>query len=151
MLLNLLSHYLQNQATQTQSAPRVQGDLNTNDQGISSGSDQYQPSPRAILISAIASEFDVTSLSSQDINRLQDRIQQYGLLNQHDLKIFGKLHASGDEAENSPPEAINALDHINQLSSNESQDLPYRSRKALARVQTLIHNLASATPSTISH
>lgn len=146
MLLNLLNNYLQNQTTGSSSSTAVRNNSPLQDSTEATGPGQYEPSPRAIMISAVAMEFDVTSLSSQDLNRLQDRIQQYGLLSQHDLKILGKLHSGSDEND-MPPQAINALDNIDQLSDRLSQELPYNSRKALQRVQTLIHNLASANPS----
>lgn len=167
MLLNVLNQYLQNQLNQ----PAVSGVAATNTKAASTAttnSDPYEPSARAIMISAVATEFDVTDLSSEDLNHLQDRLQQYGLLNQSDVRILARLHVRDPETGSRstagmPSEAdtadtelpieetgsnrINAFDDINRLRAEEAGSMPYQSRQALYRVQTLIHNLESAARS----
>lgn len=150
MLLNVLNQYLQNQLTQ----PAVTGvnvTASSTEKSVQPGADPYEPSARAIMISAVASEFDVTDLSGEDLNRLQDRLQQYGLLNQSDVKILSRLHVRDNETERMSAEPvdshINAFDDINRLRSEQASSMPYQSRQALYRVQTLIHNLESATRS----
>lgn len=150
MLLNVLNQYLQNQLTQS-AVTGVNATASSTDKTAQTGTDPYEPSARAIMISAVATEFDVTDLSSEELNRLQDRLQQYGLLNQSDVKILSRLHVREDEAEqvsdDSTDSRINAFDDINRLRSEQASSMPYQSRQALYRVQTLIHNLESAARS----
>lgn len=157
MLMNVLSQYLQNQTT-TQATPQQTtgaGAVQATSAGetATSGNALYSPSTRAILIGAVASEFDVTDLTPDDLNRLQDRLQQYGLLNQPDVKVLARLHqqpgngeshASAGDKTSTPNLRINAFEGLNQLHQEQSEQLPYQSRQSLQRVQTLIHNLESA-------
>jgi hypothetical protein len=162
MLMNVLSQYLQNQTT-AQATPQQATPQQTTGAGavqatsvgetVTSGNALYSPSTRAILIGAVAAEFDVTDLTPDDLNRLQDRLQQYGLLNQPDVKVLARLHqqpgrgesqeSAGDETSTQNPR-INAFEGLNQLHQQQSEQLPYQSRQSLQRVQTLIHNLESA-------
>ncbi|WP_221800066.1 hypothetical protein [Oceanobacter mangrovi] len=140
MLLGSLTSYLQNQANtplndseQVQQSAAVAKPANS---GISdNGQADYQPSTRAILISAIATDVDVTTLPADQLGQLQQTLQQYGLISQKDLTAFTQLRLSMTETSN------NALEALDQLANREQ---PYQSQQALKRVQTIFHNLNSA-------
>ncbi len=98
MLLNALTNYLSNQPA-TDSAASVAAPAAAKKDAESPVAedlkDLYQVSDRAVLISAVASEFDVTALSQNDLGKLQTRLQEYGLLNGRDLTGMQYLFQAG--------------------------------------------------------
>jgi hypothetical protein len=149
MQLNALSNYLQNQpmanaATSEGQAVEAAESAEEN-QTIDIGA--YSPSQRAILISAVAAEFDVTQLSDGDVANMQATLQKYGLLQGGDLAGFNLLHNARGQLEDG--ETLDALTLLNQKKERFEQDqVGYSQRVQVNRMHTLIENLASARPYT---
>ena len=101
MQLNALSNYLQHQPlgnNATSEAQGIEGISATEEKPLEPGA--YSPSQRAILISAVATEFDVEQLSQEQVGQLQLKLQQFGLLQGNDIGGFAILHnARGQLAE----------------------------------------------------
>ncbi len=99
MLLNALSNYLSNQPLSTENgaaavAPATPA-KEPEKEIAADLKDLYKVSDRAVLISAVASEFDVTDLSPDDIGRMQTRLQEYGLLTGRELNGMQYLFQAG--------------------------------------------------------
>lgn len=143
MQLNALSNYLQNQPLANNATPETQAAdaLAAERSVVEAGS--YNPSQRAILISAVASEFDVRQLQSQDVSRLQQKLQNYGLLQGSDISGFAPLHNARSLLQDS--EKLNALDLLNGMKQRfETDQISYSQRQQINQTHTLIENLASA-------
>lgn len=142
MQLNALSNYLQNQplsSGQTAEAQAVAaaGD----DKPLEAGA--YSPSQRAILMSAVAAEFDVQNLAQQEVGQLQLKLQQYGLLQGSDMSAFAVLHnARGQLQQDETLDALGLLGAIKQRF--DSDQIGYSQRQQIGRMHTLVENLASA-------
>lgn len=169
MLLNALTNYLSNQPA-TDSAASVAAPAAAKKDAESPVAedlkDLYQVSDRAVLISAVASEFDVTALSQNDLGKLQTRLQEYGLLNGRDLTgmqyLFqagaaqaGAAGADGVAAEiahevsneSEAREPLNALAVLENLRNNiAEQGGSFNFRQQIGQLHTLVSNLASARP-----
>jgi len=142
MQLNALSNYLQNQplsSGQTAEAQAVTaaGD----DKALEAGA--YSPSQRAILMSAVAAEFDVQKLAQHEVGQLQLKLQQYGLLQGNDMSAFAVLHnARGQLQQDETLDALGLLGAIKQRF--DSDQIGYSQRQQIGRMHTLVENLASA-------
>ena len=169
MLLNALTNYLSNQPA-TDSAASIAAPAAAKKDAESPVAedlkDLYQVSDRAVLISAVASEFDVTALSQNDLGKLQTRLQEYGLLNGRDLTgmqyLFqagaaqaGAAGADGVAAEiahevsneSEAREPLNALAVLENLRNNiAEQGGSFNFRQQIGQLHTLVSNLASARP-----
>lgn len=174
MLLNALTNYLSNQPA-TDSAASVAAPAAAKKDAESPVAedlkDLYQVSDRAVLISAVASEFDVTALSQNDLGKLQTRLQEYGLLNGRDLTgmqyLFqaGAAQAGAAQAgaagadgvatetahevsnESEAREPLNALAVLENLRNNiAEQGGSFNFRQQIGQLHTLVSNLASARP-----
>src|SRR5690554_4762048 len=94
-MLNAISNYLQQlpYPQQTPAEPvevsKLKEAANTTE-AAANKFDSYAPSTRVFLIGAVASDFNVRALSSQDVNALQHQVQQYGLLNGRELDAFSR-------------------------------------------------------------
>lgn len=108
-----------------------------------SGENPYAPSQRALLVSAVASDFDVRSLSSEESGALQQQLQQYGLVTTTELNAFSLINtARADLAEGETLDAVAILDDArNQFSERGTV---YSERQQITRLHTLMHNIASA-------
>lgn len=148
-MLNAISNYLQHLPFPQQSpagtaevskAPATDKKDSTDD---TSKLDGYAPSTRVLLIGAVASDFNVRSLSSEQVNGLQHQVQQYGLLNGRDLDAFSLLnnaHQQADDKDNL--DAVRYLDEAVQ--DFDSHNTPYSERQQILRLHRLMHNLDSA-------
>lgn len=179
MLLNALTNYLSNQPA-TDSAASIAAPAAAKKDAESPVAedlkDLYQVSDRAVLISAVASEFDVTALSQNDLGKLQTRLQEYGLLNGRDLTgmqyLFqaGAAQAGAAQAgdalagaagadgvatetahevsnESEAREPLNALAVLENLRNNiAEQGGSFNFRQQIGQLHTLVSNLASARP-----
>lgn len=141
-MLNALSSYLQNlphpsaQTATTSSvdaAPKAVEQLDNRD--------GYVPSSRAIMVSAIASDFDVRALERQDIGKLQLKLQQYGLLNGRDLDAYSLLSTQVQQESGDTVDAVAILDQATSFNENS---LPFSERQAVLHLHRLLHNLDSA-------
>ena len=165
MLLNALSHYLQNQPLTTDSgraeaAPAAQAIAETSSDSEVTAS--FQLSDRAILISAVANEFDVTALNTQDLGLMQNRLLEYGLLDPKMLGAMRYLHqtdptpgldaklpnegsATMTEASDFMQSDVNALTIMDNLrQSVTEQGGSFSTRQQINHLHTLMSNLASA-------
>lgn len=147
-MLNAISNYLQQlpYPQQTPTAPlevsKTKETTNTGEAEISK-LDDYAPSTRVFLIGAVASDFNVRSLSSQDVNALQHQVQQYGLFNGRELDAFSVLN-NAHQQENSMQDldAVSYLDTV--VKDFDSLNTPYSERQQIVRLHRLMHNLDSA-------
>lgn len=172
MLLNALTNYLSNQPVADASAglSATAAPAQATDTPVSEDlKDLYQVSDRAVLISAVASEFDVTALSQEDLGQLQTRLQEYGLLNGRALTGMQYLFQAGaaqagaaqagatqseetephlgqtDEAPEQPQGPINALEVLENLRNTiAEQGGSFSFRQQVGQFHTLVSNLASA-------
>ena len=167
MLLNALTNYLSNQPVADASAglSATAAPAQATDTPVSEDlKDLYQVSDRAVLISAVASEFDVTALSQEDLGQLQTRLQEYGLLNGRALTGMQYLFQAGaaqagatqseetephpgqtDEAPEQPQGPINALEVLENLRKTiAEQGGSFSFRQQVGQFHTLVSNLASA-------
>ena len=144
MQLNALSNYLQHQPlgnNATSEAQGIEGVSATEEKPLEPGA--YSPSQRAILISAVAAEFDVEQLSQEQVGQLQLKLQQFGLLQGNDIGGFAILHnARGQLAEGESLNALALLDVSRQRF--EIDQVGYSQRQQINQMQTLVENLASA-------
>lgn len=142
-MLNALSSYLQNlphpqpQVPAT-AATEVAGSLTADK---TANADGYVPSSRAIMVSAIASDFDVRALERQDIGELQLKLQQYGLLNGRDLDAYSLISTQLQVSDKETVDAVAVLDHASTFSDSNP---PFSERQGILHLHRLMHNLDSA-------
>jgi len=148
-MISALTNYLQNQplpssdtsvgaAPVTDSQAAENADSATNDA-------LYAPSQRALMVSAVASDYDVTSLTSEQTSGLQQRLQQYGLIGGTDLNAFAVINtARADMNEESTLNAVELLDGA--MDQFTERGASYSERQQITRLHTLMHNIASARP-----
>lgn len=146
-MLNALSSYLQQLplASHTATATTETGATKSADRLANSDfPDAYAPSARAILVSAVASDYDVRALNRQELGGLQRQLQQYGLLAGRDLDAFALINTQTNipTDNNDAIDAVQVLDQATQ-SFNE-RNTPYSERQNISRLHRLMHNLASA-------
>ena len=144
-MLNALSSYLQNQQnvrTPASAAGAVLGASTIDDNGEPvEGS--YMPSERMILVSAVATDYDVRALKRQEVGDLQQTLMQYGLLGGRDLDAFAFINTQFPE-ENAPS-VVNALGVLEQVTQEFTvRNLPYSGRQQVSNLYRLMHNLDSA-------
>ena len=146
-MLNALSSYLQQLplASHNAAATAETGAVGTAGKADTSDlPDAYAPSARAILVSAVASDYDVRALNRQELGGLQRQLQQYGLLVGRDLDAFALINTqtNAPDDDSSAIDAVQVLDQATQ-SFNE-RNTPYSERQNISRLHRLMHNLASA-------
>lgn len=155
-MLNALTSYLQQQAPPLPEHPAAEtapgnktgtaAAVTQTAQGknlSSSGNDPYSPSQRAVLVSAVASDFDVRSLPAGDVGHFQSRLQQYGLLDGRDLNAFALINTARAELDNDTVlDTVAILDKARQQFGERNTG--YSERQQINRLHTLIQNLASA-------
>lgn len=147
-MLNAISNYLQQlpYPQQTPAEPvevsKLKEAANTTE-AAANKLDSYAPSTRVFLIGAVASDFNVRALSSQDVNALQHQVQQYGLLNGRELDAFSVLNNAHLQEGSGPDlDAVNYLDSL--VKDFDSLNTPYSERQQIVRLHRLMHNLDSA-------
>lgn len=151
-MLNALTSYLQQQApvmpehNPVNTQPGSQVDTVTavqNKNDTNTGNNPYSPSQRALMVSAVASDFDVRSLPAGEVSNFQTRLQQYGLIDGRDLNALALINTARAELDDQTP-----LDTVAILSEARHQfgerGTGYSERQQINRLHTLIQNLASA-------
>lgn len=104
---------------------------------------EYAPSARALLLSAVASDFDVRALDGQAVSGLQTRLLQYGLIGGRDLDAFSMLNtARADLADTDTLDALAIVDSAKQDFSLRRTS--YTEQQQINRLHTLLKNLDSA-------
>ena len=148
-MLNAISNYLQNlpfpqqpQATAAEVGKANAVDKKDGAEDISN-LDAYAPSTRVLLLGAVATDFNVRSLSGEQVNGLQHQVQQYGLLNGRDLDAFSLLNTAHQLSDdNKELDAVSYLDKAVQ--DFDHKNTPYSERQQILRLHRLVHNLDSA-------
>lgn len=148
-MLNALSHYLQqiplpshDAARETAASAEV---ASASSAANDAGSGSYLPSARAVLVSAVAADFDVRALQGDDVSALQQKLQQYGLVSGRDLNAFAVIHTARTELGDSGSlDAVSLLDDVTRQFGE--LNTPYSERQQISRLHTLVHNLDSARP-----
>ena len=143
MQLGALSNYLQNQplGTGATSESAATGGVSDDQQPLETGA--YNLSQRAILVNAVASEFDVQQPETDDVGKLQLKLQQYGLLQGNDLGGFALLHNARGQLQTD--ENLDAVQLLNLAKQRfDADQVGYSERVQISRMHTLVENLASA-------
>jgi hypothetical protein len=143
MQLGVLSNYLQNQplGTGATSESAATDGVSDDQQPLETGA--YNLSQRAILVNAVASEFDVQQLETDDVGKLQLKLQQYGLLQGNDLGGFALLHNARGQLQTD--ENLDAVQLLNLAKQRfDADQVGYSERVQISRMHTLVENLASA-------
>lgn len=151
MLLSALSNYLQNQPTSSDvsagaareaaMAPVAAPAPEETPQGPS----LYEVSDRAVMVSAVATDFDVTALRAGDLGRFQTRLQEFGLLQGQNLNALGLIHTA--RAGLDEDATIDAMALVDQARTDaDNSGASYTQRQQISRLHTLFSNLASARP-----
>lgn len=145
-MLNALSNYLQNMPHPQQQVAASAAPAEVSTAARSNGAEVqegYVPSPRAIMVSAVASDFDVRALERQEIGSLQHKLQQYGLLNGRDLDAFSLLSVPTNGQDNT--HTIDAVDMLDQITAEfDTRNIPFSDRQNISHLHRLMHNLDSA-------
>ncbi len=146
-MLSALSHYLQQLPLAGQDTARPAGaapaTADSSGPATDTSSSPYAPSARAVLVSAVAADFNVRALSSPDVGALQGKLLQFGLLNGRDLDAFSVIHTARSDLEDG--QTLDALQLVDEISGQFSErQIPYSERQQIGRLQTLLHNLDSA-------
>lgn len=142
MLLNALTNYLQNQPPPLAQAP-VAADVDPKSEQTQALDDSgYAPSSRALMVSAVAHEFDVNHLTTDDVVKLQQRLQHFGLLQGRVGEAFSLLYAKQDEQ---PVDAVAVFKGAAERF--DAEQVGYAKRQSITQMHTLMSNLASARAS----
>jgi len=150
MLLNALSNYLQNQPvgsdlTSSQTAEAAPVSDASAPAKTPEGSSLYEVSDRAVMVSAVAADFDVTALKANELGNFQARLQEFGLLQGQGLNALSLIHTARAGLEDT--ETIDAMALLDQAqSSATSEGASYTRRQQINQLHTLFSNLASARP-----
>lgn len=144
-MLSALSNYLQNlplpsSDVATRETKETRALRSAEPQALLPG--DYSPSTRAILVSAVASDFDVQALSGEQVGDLQLTLQQYGLMHGHEFNAFSILNTARSEETDAP---LNALNLVKETTTRfDELGTPYSERQRINKLNTLLHNIASA-------
>jgi len=151
MLLNALTNYLQNQPPPSElpatAAPAAAPDAAKETQQ-DTGPTLYEVSDRAVMVSAVAAEFDITALNASDLSRFQNRLQEFGLIDSKGINALSLVHTArlnmneGDET--APINAKAIVDEAFELAAQPGTT--YSQRQQIHQLHTLFSNLDSARP-----
>lgn len=148
-MLNAISHYIQNQPYGSATAANESAESQATGTATKAGKPaplvmgDYTPSTRAVLVSAVASDYDVRALDAKSLGTLQNKLLQYGLIGGRDLDAFSVINvARGEQADN---DVIDALKIVGNMANNLNElGLSYSERQQIGKLNTLLHNLDSA-------
>ncbi|MAS23849.1 MAG: hypothetical protein CMI03_18575 [Oceanospirillaceae bacterium] len=148
-MLSALTNYLQHQPapgndTSTQQAAAANAvNAATDSAEAADLNGLYSPSQRALMVSAVATDFDVHALTPDQTSALQQKLQQYGLVSTSDLNAFAAIHmARSDMNEEDTLDAVAILDNAREQFTERGTG--YSERQQITRLNTLMHNIASA-------
>jgi hypothetical protein len=152
MLLSALSNYLQHQHASTATnadtdAVKVDAVSSTDTKATEDKASPaaYVPSDRAVLVSAVASEFNIQALPVNEVGGFQARLQQYGLLSDQALNALALVNTAREGL--AEDDTIDALGIIDQAKTKfDELGASYSQRKQVSQLHTLFSNLASARP-----
>lgn len=150
MLLNALTNYLQNQPPNTDGPNSAAQTLKVDDSVPSDKKDDptfdtYTVSNRAVMVSAVAAEFDIHALEPKEFGAFQNRLQEFGLLDREGIQAFSLIHTA--RLENTADKPLNAKDIIDKAFAQTLEPgTSYSQKKQVHLLHTLFSNLDSATP-----
>lgn len=150
MLLNALTNYLQNQPASADVQSAATQAVKTTDSTPSDNKDDpslglYTVSDRAVMVSAVAAEFDVRALKPEEFGAFQNRLQEFGLLDREGIQALSLIHTARlDNTDNQPLNAKNIVD--NAYAQALEPGASYSQKKQVHLLHTLFSNLDSATP-----
>lgn len=103
----------------------------------------YVPSYRAMAVSALANEFNVHRLDDQSLNKLEQKIQHYGLLQGRAMDALGLLRSTAYEEH--PKQELDAVAVLDKISHKyDDYQIGYQQRQAIGQIYSLFKNLSSA-------
>jgi hypothetical protein len=145
MQLGALTSYLQNQPTASSLAPQATDAAAAKDE-LQPG--DYQFSTRALMVSAVAHEFDVEAIPRDQLGQFQARLQQYGLLQGSSLNAMAVVNAGpslSDDNSDESSTSVNALQRISEARQQfDANQTPYSDRQRINQLHTLLQNMKSA-------
>ncbi len=145
MQLGALTSYLQNQPTASSLAPQAKDAAAAKDE-LQPG--DYQFSTRALMVSAVAQEFDVEAIPRDHLGQFQARLQQYGLLQGSSLNAMAVVNAGPSLSHDNTDESsasVNALQRISEARQQfDANQTPYSDRQRINQLHTLLQNMKSA-------
>lgn len=146
-MLSALSHYLQHLPLPNQDSARTGATSAISSTAADEPADAtpgaYAPSARAVLVSAVAADFNVRALRNEEVGALQNTLLQFGLLDGRGLDAFAALNTA--RADLQPEQRLDAVQTLDDLAEQfEQRQIPYSERQQIGRLQTLLHNLDSA-------
>ncbi|MBQ0730307.1 MAG: hypothetical protein KBT75_06385 [Oleispira antarctica] len=154
MILDRLSSYMQNQPfsaqnnTQNKAQDASKADTVSIKSVLPKQTKEPQPeelhlSNRASYLEYLSQEFDVTSLSNEQLNQLQTKLNDYGFIAAGDLNGMRSLSLARQLTE--PKDTINAVDLLNNFKAKfDELEIPYSMRQQVDKMSVVIQNMASA-------
>lgn len=104
---------------------------------------EYAPSARALLLSAVAQDFNVRALDEDALPKLQQQLLHYGLIGGRDLDAFALLNtARRGLGESDKLDAVDLIDHAQQ--DLTQRPASFSERQQIGRLHVLLQNLDSA-------
>ncbi|GGY38407.1 hypothetical protein GCM10011297_09470 [Bacterioplanes sanyensis] len=145
MQLGALTSYLQNQPAASSAAPQAPDSATGKDEPKPG---DYQFSTRALMVSAVAQEFDVEAIPRDQLGQFQARLQQYGLLQGSNLNAMAVISAgspTNDAEAGTPTSSVDALQRVTEARQQfELNQTPYSDRQRINQLHTLLQNMKSA-------
>ena len=146
MILDRLSSYLQNQPFKTSATDKsesVTSSVLGNNKEEEQIPEELHLSNRAAYLEYLSQEFDVTALTSTEMNDLQSKLSDYGFIASNDLNGMRSLSLAKQLTE--PQDTINAVDMLDNFRNKfDELQIPYSMRQQIEKVNIVIQNMASA-------
>lgn len=150
MLLNALTNYLQNQPgpadLNTPAPDTVTSSSEIEKPSTDNSPALYEVSNRAVMVSAIAAEFDISELPTQQLDAFQNRLQEFGLIDRSGIGALSLVHTARRDVEEGETviDAKAIVDKAYQASSEPGTS--YSQRQQIQQLHTLFSNIDSARP-----
>ena len=145
MLLDRLNSYLNNQPFRPPAADKAEAPASVLPKKAE-GEDtpeELRISDRAGYLEYLSREFDVTALSTEQLNDLQSKLTDYGFIANSDLNGMRSLSLAKQMTESD--ETVNAVDLLNDFRSRfDELQIPYSIRRQVDKMSVVIQNMASA-------
>lgn len=151
MLLNALTNYLQNQpgpAELKNTAAEAATHINNVEKPTSdTGPALYEVSNRAVMVSAIAAEFNISELPQEQLDAFQNRLEEFGLIDRTGISALSLVHTARRDVSEGSNNAINAKAIVDKAYQESSQPgTSYSQRQQIQQLHTLFSNIDSARP-----
>ena len=150
MLLNALTNYLQNQPGPSElktSAAEATAPISDVEKASTDNSlGLYEVSNRAVMVSAVAAEFNISELPPEQLEAFQNRLEEFGLIDRVGISALSLVHTARRDIEDGD-NTINAkaiVDKAYQASAEPGTS--YSQRQQIQQLHTLFSNIDSARP-----